>query len=159
MRLFTQILIAIGVVVVLAAVLFPVFAKAKEGGKQPCLGNIKRSAAGLIVYSADYDDRLPSRDRWMDGAFLYEGKEELLHCPTVAKQNPAQYGYAFNSRLSFQKIPKDANAVPMIYDSINLARNASDPVTSLPVPGRHNWDTANYMAYADGHAQILTRKP
>lgn len=41
----------------------------------------------------------------------------------------------------------------MIYDSINYGRNASDPKTSLPKPGRHKG--VNVIAFADGHARAV----
>ena len=45
---------------------------------------------------------------------------------------------------------------PMIYDSINYARNASDPLLSLPNPGRH--EGYNVIGYADGHAKHVAPK-
>lgn len=50
---------------------------------------------------------------------------------------------------------------PLLFDSINLARNASDPFVSLPNPPRRHTEgqpPANYIAYADTHAKAVTAK-
>ena len=65
--------IAISVVclTILAAILFPVFAQTKGGGKDGCISNAKQMARGLVMYTTDFNDRLPDRDRWMDAEFPY----------------------------------------------------------------------------------------
>jgi hypothetical protein len=108
-------------------------------------------STALLMYSQDYDDRLPRRAAWMDALGTYIRAEPVFHCPSVRLTGPAVYGYAFNSTLSGQKrskLPRPATT-PALYDSSNLARNASDPVTSLPDPPRH---LGNIIGYADGHA-------
>ncbi|MFI5385823.1 MAG: hypothetical protein ACHQ50_06850, partial [Fimbriimonadales bacterium] len=45
-----------------------------------------------------------------------------------------------------------AATTPLIYDSVNLARNASDLVGSLPNPGRHHGH--NNLCFADGHVAV-----
>ena len=145
-------LLAFGVtsaVIFVLIVFFPVF----EGVRLPlkpaqCLSNVKHTALGLIQYSADADDRLPLRDLWMDATLPYMKSETQWHCPSVPK---GAYGYAFNAALSLAKPPKDPMSTPMVYDSLNPIRNASDLVTSLPKPGRHGGK--NSVAYADGHAK------
>lgn len=90
----------------------------------------------------------------MDQVGVYAKNPWIFRCPTVApSEEGVRYGYAFNSDLSMQTIPAAAPQVPFIYDSINEARNASDPFTSLPNPGRHGG--TDTVAYADAHAKIL----
>lgn len=101
------------------------------------------------MYAEDWD--LPPRENWMDAITPYTKNHVMEHCSEV--RGPAEYGYAYNSQLSGLDETKiaDPGKLPMIYDSTNLARNASDPVASLPKPGRH--EGRNSISYADGHAR------
>jgi prepilin-type N-terminal cleavage/methylation domain-containing protein len=56
-----ELLVVIAIIAILAAILFPVFAQAKEAAKKTsALSNIKQSASGVILYSSDNDDLFPS---------------------------------------------------------------------------------------------------
>jgi prepilin-type N-terminal cleavage/methylation domain-containing protein len=62
-RAFTliELLVVIAIIAILAAILFPVFAQAKAAAKKTsALANIKQSATGVIIYTADADDNFPS---------------------------------------------------------------------------------------------------
>src|SRR5436190_23066579 len=55
-----ELLVVIAIIAILAAILFPVFAQAREKGRQTaCLNNCKQLGVALMMYSADYDDTLP----------------------------------------------------------------------------------------------------
>lgn len=55
-----ELLVVIAIIAILAAILFPVFAKAREKARQSsCLSNVKQVALGLIQYIQDYDERFP----------------------------------------------------------------------------------------------------
>src|SRR4051812_19231645 len=58
-RAFTliELLVVIAIIAILAAILFPVFAQAKEAAKKiSCLSNVKQIALASLMYSNDYDD-------------------------------------------------------------------------------------------------------
>jgi len=141
---------------ILAALLFPVFFQARERARGiSCLSNIKQQALAMRMYSQDYDETLPEGQQWMDLTSPYVKSEATLHCPNVSKAGDATYGYAYNKKLSHLKEDKISapQSTPMLYDSSNMSRNATDAVSSLPNPGRHG--DGNNMGYFDGHARFV----
>lgn len=51
-----ELLVVIAIIAILAAILFPVFAKAREKARQTsCLNNVKQLALGMQMYAQDYD--------------------------------------------------------------------------------------------------------
>ncbi len=55
-----ELLVVIAIIAILAAILFPVFAQARENArKTACLSNLKQIGLGLMQYAQDYDERLP----------------------------------------------------------------------------------------------------
>ena len=55
-----ELLVVIAIIAILAAILFPVFAQAREKARQTtCLSNMKQIGLALMMYSEDYDETLP----------------------------------------------------------------------------------------------------
>lgn len=64
-----ELLVVIAIIAILAAFLFPVFARAKAAAKQSqCISNLKQIGASIALYMADYDEIFPNAidpsDRW-----------------------------------------------------------------------------------------------
>lgn len=56
-----ELLVVIAIIAILAAILFPVFAKAKEAAKRTqYLAQAKQTGTAMIIYMADFDDLFPS---------------------------------------------------------------------------------------------------
>jgi prepilin-type N-terminal cleavage/methylation domain-containing protein/prepilin-type processing-associated H-X9-DG protein len=54
-----ELLVVIAIIAILAAILFPVFAQAREKARQTvCLSNMKQIAAAVLMYAQDYDEGL-----------------------------------------------------------------------------------------------------
>lgn len=88
-----ELLVVIAVISILAALLFPVFARARENARRTsCLSNLKQISLAFLQYSQDYDERLPLtsyradagqlNDSWTMGAATYMKSTQLFHCPS-----------------------------------------------------------------------------
>jgi prepilin-type N-terminal cleavage/methylation domain-containing protein len=57
-----ELLVVIAIIAILAAILFPVFAQAREKARQiTCASNMKQLGLGIIQYTQDYDEIYPVR--------------------------------------------------------------------------------------------------
>jgi prepilin-type processing-associated H-X9-DG protein len=74
--------------------------------------------------------------------------------PQAPPDRPRGRMSAWGWILSGQSSP--SRPARALYDSSNLARNASDPGTSLPNPPRH---LGSVIGYADGHVSAGRRQP
>lgn len=69
-----ELLVVIAIIAILAAILFPVFARARENARRTsCLSNLKQIGLGLMQYTQDYDERLPQGI--YNPAVIYSGTE------------------------------------------------------------------------------------
>ncbi len=103
-RAFTliELLVVIAIIAILAAILFPVFARARENARRAsCQSNLKQIGLSFIQYSQDYDGKLPF-DRWFNSpAYLNWGQAlqpytksiQLFACPSNPINNQ-EMGYS-----------------------------------------------------------------
>jgi len=67
-----ELLVVIAIIAVLAAILFPVFARAREKARQTsCLSNERQIAAGVLSYIQDNDEKYPPAYPWIEGVASY----------------------------------------------------------------------------------------
>lgn len=139
------------------------FAPPRLPYKTACLSNLKQTAIASIMYQADWDDKFGPVSHWIEDYITYTKGTTIFHSVDggAISKNPLSYGFAHNSQLDFANadILPNPQAVPLIYDSSNLQRDASDPVTSLPASGRHltkgPGKGQNHVAYVDGHTKTF----
>jgi prepilin-type N-terminal cleavage/methylation domain-containing protein/prepilin-type processing-associated H-X9-DG protein len=94
-----ELLVVIAIIAILAAILFPVFAKAREKARQiTCASNLKQLGLGIAMYIQDYDENLPSGNDnvpatptadingWAAQIMPYLKSNGILHCPDDATQ-------------------------------------------------------------------------
>jgi len=56
-----ELLVVIAIISILAAILFPVFARARENARRAnCMSNLKQLALGMMMYTQDYDEKFPN---------------------------------------------------------------------------------------------------
>src|SRR5262245_28914025 len=69
-----ELLVVIAIIAILAAILFPVFAQAREKARMAnCLSNVKNLAHAILMYSQDYDECMPAGSRSINGVGLRWG--------------------------------------------------------------------------------------
>src|SRR5438477_6606232 len=96
-----ELLVVIAIIAILAAILFPVFAQAREKSRQAvCLSNTKQMGLAVSMYAQDYDEVLPmggnggptGQDRWYHWIAPYQKSRGGNICPSAPGQKPAEYG-------------------------------------------------------------------
>jgi prepilin-type N-terminal cleavage/methylation domain-containing protein len=94
-----ELLVVIAIIAILAAMLLPVLARAKETGRRvSCLNNLKQLALAAQMFVNDNDGYYPPRsdtDRWPNRLYDNYGRsEKLLFCPSEPIDKPATDGDA-----------------------------------------------------------------
>jgi prepilin-type N-terminal cleavage/methylation domain-containing protein/prepilin-type processing-associated H-X9-DG protein len=164
-----ELLVVIAIIAILAAILFPVFARARENARRTsCQSNLKQMGLGALQYMQDYDETLfrsfygtagdsdPANYKWMDAIFPYVKSEQVFTCPSDS---------ATNSRYIYYSKP-EANAAPnagrnygsyglngaygsVLTDAYTPPRSANNLLVSLSqlnVPSGTVWITDNNNA-------------
>jgi len=95
-----ELLVVIAIIAILAAILFPVFARAREKARQAsCNSNVKQLTLGMKMYSVDYDERFPMFSwniRMCGGA---ASNANILQSPGMVMWDAAIYPYVKNTQL------------------------------------------------------------
>ena len=96
-RAFTliELLVIIAIISILAAVLFPVFAQARDKARSTsCLSNLRQIANAYTMYMGDYDGTLPLTNHsgglasWINASQPYIKSRGLYRCPSDGSQTP-----------------------------------------------------------------------
>jgi len=89
-----ELLVVIAIIAILAAILFPVFAKAKEKAYQTqCLNNQRQLAIGILSSAQDQDETLPLPSQWITAAGITDAK--MFNCPSnghIGTSSDPDYG-------------------------------------------------------------------
>lgn len=150
-----------GMIAILAAILFPVFAQAREKARQSsCSSNVKQIAQGLLIYAQDNQDRLPPAAAWSDAALSTTRNPGVFRCPSDRGADGAagnRSSYAFNSGQSRGRLAAVASPgqTPMLFESSAGRWNAADPLKSFTV--RHM--KLGVVGYMDGHVKMEPAPP
>ncbi len=114
-----ELLVVIAIIAILAAILFPVFARAREKARQSaCLSNVKQISLGMLMYVQDFDESFPSyamgdynNDPWVFWPHQvqpYVKNWQLFGCPSSqyrgamtyhATYYPVRPNYSFTNDL------------------------------------------------------------
>ncbi len=98
-----ELLVVIAIIAILAAILFPVFARARENARRSsCQSNLKQIGLGMIQYIQDYDERFPLGAQttaaaatagtpygWADALQPYLKSTQIFQCPSETTPPPS----------------------------------------------------------------------
>lgn len=92
-----ELLVVIAIIAILAAILFPVFARARENARRTsCQSNMKQMGLGFIQYVQDYDGREPNDvGKFASVLQPYMKSKQLFKCPSDA--TTVANSYLFNN--------------------------------------------------------------
>lgn len=163
---------------IVTAILYPAFVRPRESGCHgpSCLSNLKQLGIGLLQYTQDYDDKLPSvfgnraSFGWADAMFPYVKSNSLFQCPQQREDgqtDPKQSGftdYWFNAQLSKREVATAGDTASLLVmgdgnDGTDVT-DARYSISGLPPkwindpksPLYRHLEMANYL-YLDGHAK------
>jgi len=120
-RAFTliEILVVVAIIGILAAILFPVFARVRENARRSsCASNMKQIGLGLIQYSQDYNERLPVTPKgntttlaeyiggWAGPIYPYVKSRKIYACPSDPTRRISAFAvmsYAYNSNIGLDE--------------------------------------------------------
>ncbi|NSW55596.1 MAG: DUF1559 domain-containing protein [Armatimonadetes bacterium] len=146
-------------IAILAAILFPVFARAREKARQAsCLSNVKQLMLAVNMYQSDYDGFFPYSTNYAPWGtwytyFLapYIKNDQMIRCPS----NPTwPTGYAYNIQFGYfpgrQISPPRTGAM---YDGVHEAKVSSPAERIVICDGTlgYYW-MRNVLAYTDSQA-------
>jgi prepilin-type N-terminal cleavage/methylation domain-containing protein/prepilin-type processing-associated H-X9-DG protein len=178
-----ELLVVIAIIAILAAILFPVFAQAREKARQAsCQSNLKQYAAATLMYIQDYDELFPMNS-YLQGTCVstfylavdpYVKNAQVPQCPSEREAmdiitmfsgflagacpgTPRFTGYSVNTALFVNGFagqkPPSLAAVNFPADTVMQYDGNVIANTSQPVQGRH---TATFTAaFVDGHVKAI----
>ncbi|RYX82139.1 DUF1559 domain-containing protein [bacterium] len=174
-----ELLVVIAIIAILAAILFPVFARARENARRSsCASNLKQIGLAVTQYVQDYDERfMPVSNAPMRLPIRlapYMKSRQLWKCPTSTfdgdewdgTQEDVNVSYGFNGAWLYDQslaaVAKSSETVLYVEDQsgANLPGvHSCYPAQGYPgftmgTPIYRHFDRAN-VAFVDGHVKAL----
>ena len=166
-----ELLVVIAIIAILASILFPVFARARENARaSSCLSNLKQFGLAIEQYKQDYDGMYPFARYQLYGRnwfnwFLdpYVKSDQLHYCPS---RSDWKMGYGYN--IAFGYFPGNnitpsrsglfggycGTNIPM-YDGVNeaIVTNPSESVVMIDSTLSYYYLTSPPVSYSDATAK------
>lgn len=169
-----ELLVVIAIIAILAAILFPVFGRARENARRSsCSSNLKQIGLGILQYSQDYDEKYPMYRvgnwqagkvyGWADAIQPYVKSEQLLQCPSdtnpppTVDYRPRQGGftdYVYSTCLGSSPQSTVGNAAG---SGIGLSMVDSPALTMMAIDGKAIHLNMGSNVEGNGSARMATR--
>ncbi len=141
-------------VLVLPAILFPVFARARLAARSAvCAANVRQLTEAMSMYSNDYDNKFPPAASWSDSIKTYVKQRDAFNDP----EKPANtFGYGFNSALGglSQGDVADPSSTVEIFESDRGWNANGGPETMIVTPRHQKGFT---IGYTSGGVTVIDR--
>jgi prepilin-type N-terminal cleavage/methylation domain-containing protein/prepilin-type processing-associated H-X9-DG protein len=139
-----ELLVVIAIIAILAAILFPVFARAREKARQStCTSNQRQIAASASMYAQDHEETFPgTASVWGDLAV----DPGVLICPSKGKGTPNGYVYSYSVSSKGIGSISDPSATVLTADGSSTGNILATPAN---LDYRHS--NSLIVSYADGH--------
>ena len=147
-----ELLVVIAIIAILAAILFPVFGRARENARRSsCQSNLKQIGLGWVQYSQDFDEKFPSGSQpssslgqgWAGQVFPYIKSAQVYQCPNDQTNGATTNGvtcypvsYAANLNLTRRDIPGPPED-PRLGQSIAVHVSPAKSIMLAEVRGIH----------------------
>ena len=139
-----ELLVVIAIIAILAAMLLPALAQAREKARQAkCVSNLKQIGLAMMLYTQDNDEYLPwnAPGGWDTKIATYLGTStQVLKCPSDKGSNTRSYGIVSNNPLG-QTFPTRCGAEGRKLSTISAS--------STTILVAENWSSGNYAGGAD----------
>lgn len=142
-----ELLVVIAIIAILAAILFPVFAQAREKARQvSCLSNTKQMGLGIMMYTQDFDETYPQAYWYRNDANGDAGYEQWSGLIQPYVKNVGIFVCPSDANRGLPPTNPNANN-PTVFD--NQAPRISYVANSAVLPRkRRSIDPANVVAAA-----------
>jgi prepilin-type N-terminal cleavage/methylation domain-containing protein/prepilin-type processing-associated H-X9-DG protein len=166
-----ELLVVIAIIAILAAILFPVFARARENArKSSCQSNLKQLGLGFLQYIQDYDERLPDSSAgglppglagWVPGSSPSASASVTTSAPCLVDQG-ALYPYVKSTQIFI--CPSDVNGrtkqlsygMNAICSRQHLASSTQPAITVLVADESATLDDGNFNPATNGGTNKIT---
>ncbi len=159
-----ELLVVIAIIAILAAILFPVFARARENARRAsCQSNMKQIGLGILQYAQDYDERYPGGSRvtsgpaypgigWAGMIFPYLKSAQIYKCPneTVTGSGvnvPVSYSLGYVNTFATLPTIQAPSITLQIIETTGAQANVSDPMESGSI-SYSSVDLSDNLVYA-----------
>ena len=156
-----ELLVVIAIIAILAAILFPVFARARENARRAsCQSNLKQIGLGILQYNQDYDERFPqlssttgtSNVIWIQTIQPYVKSTQLFSCPSDPKTEAAGNYNDGTFSSSWTSNPPTGTIAPFHTSYIINSNAMEKSLASLQAP-------ATTILMSDGGVRPNTTAP
>lgn len=152
-----ELLVVIVIIAVLAAILFPVFARAKEtAGKAACLNNLKQLGSAQLLYRDVYNDRLPLHVSYLGGESGYPTEGDYWTYYMLLSKYTRTKGGSFVCPQAVLKAPRtDADGNPIYTPGAYSCKAGIDAYPGT-IPEQQKFFKDNYGYVYNGKPYEVT---
>ena len=173
-----ELLVVIAIIAILAAILFPVFARAREKARQTsCLSNIKQIGLSCHMYFSDYDENLlhyrhelpgDTSISWRHMVEPYVKNSQIFVCPSRPTEQgygwnynylgwPGRGGTSSNAAATLGAISEPSTTIMLGESNYSAVFRPSLGPGFYDVYNRYPHNEGANICFCDGHAKWLSK--